>query len=97
MANTIPACFWTLYHLLTHPAALRLVRQEILDVLELAGIQFSSDRDVTLSREQLDQLLYLGGCVTDSQQFRLRLNCLLKTVCLQIAASKRACDCAPPP
>lgn len=97
MANTVPACFWTLYHLLTHPAALRLVRQEILDVLELAGTRFSSDRDVTLSREQLDQLLYLGECETGPQQFRLRLNCLLKTVCPQIAASKRACDCPRPP
>lgn len=90
MANTVPATFWTLYHLLSHPAALKLVRQEILDVLELAGIQFSSDRDVTLSREQLDQLLYLGGCATVPPQVRLQLNCLLKTVCLQIAASERA-------
>lgn len=97
VANTVPACFWTLYHLLVHPTALQQVRQEILDVLELAGIPFSSDSDVTLSRELLDQLLYLGVCVTGPRQFRLRLNCLLKTVCPQIAASKRACDCPLPP
>lgn len=66
VANTVPATFWTLYHLLSHPAALKLVRQEILDVLELAGIQFSCDRDVTLSREQLDQLLYLDSSIRES-------------------------------
>lgn len=60
VANTVPASFWALYHLVSHPAALQVVRQEILDVLKLSGVQFGGDRDVMLSREQLDRLLYLG-------------------------------------
>lgn len=60
VANTIPASFWALYHLVSHPEALQVVRQQIHDVLELSGVQFNTDRDVTLSKDQLDQLLYLG-------------------------------------
>lgn len=63
VANTIPASFWTMYHLVSHPEALQVVRQEIHDVLNLSGVEFSNDKDVTLSREQLDKLLYLGTSV----------------------------------
>lgn len=59
-ANTIPACFWSLYNLVSHPDALQEVRQQILQVLKLSGVEFSPDRDVTLGRDLLDQLLYLG-------------------------------------
>lgn len=60
MGNTIPACFWSMYYLVSHPEALEVVRQEIHDVLTLSGVEFSGDRDVVLSREQLDKLLHLG-------------------------------------
>lgn len=66
VANTVPASFWTLYHLVSHPAALKVVRQEIVAVLERAGIRFSSDKDVTLSKEQLDQLLFLDSSIRES-------------------------------
>lgn len=59
-ANTIPACFWSLYNLVSHPDALQEVRQQILHVLKVNGIEFNPDRDVTLGRDLLDQLLYLG-------------------------------------
>ncbi|XP_074543961.1 cytochrome P450 7B1 [Halichoeres trimaculatus] len=66
VGNTIPACFWSMYYLVSHPEALEVVRQEILEVLELSGVEFSSDRDVALSREQLDKLLYLESAINES-------------------------------
>lgn len=60
VANTIPACFWSMYNLVSHPDALRVVRQQIFDVLKLSGVEFSVDKDVTLSKDFLDKLLYLG-------------------------------------
>lgn len=62
VGNTVPASFWAMYYLVSHPEALEVVRQEIYDVLNLSGVQFSSDEDVTLSREQLEKFLYLGTC-----------------------------------
>uniref|UniRef100_A0A665V469 25-hydroxycholesterol 7-alpha-hydroxylase n=1 Tax=Echeneis naucrates TaxID=173247 RepID=A0A665V469_ECHNA len=67
VGNTIPACFWTLYQLLRHPEALQVIRQEIQDTLRLSGLDF--DRDVKLSKEQLDKLLYLESAINES--FRL--------------------------
>lgn len=60
VANTIPACFWSMYNLVSHPDALQVVRQQICDVLSLSGVEFSADKDVTLSKDLLDKLLYLG-------------------------------------
>ncbi|KAM6989442.1 cytochrome P450 7B1 [Tautogolabrus adspersus] len=66
VGNTIPACFWSMYYLVSHPEALAVVRQEIHDVLKLSEVEFSSDRDVTLSREQLDKLLFLESAINES-------------------------------
>lgn len=60
VANTIPACFWSMYNLVSHPDALQVVRQQICDVLSRSGVEFSADKDVTLSKDLLDKLLYLG-------------------------------------
>lgn len=60
MGNTAPATFWAMYYLVSHPEALQAARQELHDVLRQGGVDFSTDRDVTLSREQLEKLLYLG-------------------------------------
>lgn len=61
MGNTIPATFWAMYYLVSHPEALEVVRQEIQSVLALSEVALAPDTDVTLTREQLDQLLYLGN------------------------------------
>ncbi|KAM9789575.1 cytochrome P450 7B1 [Neosynchiropus ocellatus] len=66
VANTIPATFWTVFHLLTHPEALAKVRQEIQHVLERSGVQFHHDMDVTLNRDQLDQMLLLDSSIRES-------------------------------
>lgn len=49
-----------MYFIMSHPEALQKIRQEIHDVLDLDGVEFNIDRDVALSREQLDKLVYLG-------------------------------------
>lgn len=66
VANTVPASFWSLYYLVSHPEALEVVRQEILDVLNRDGVDFSTDRDVTISRDQLDRLPYLESTINES-------------------------------
>ncbi|XP_034038885.1 cytochrome P450 7B1 [Thalassophryne amazonica] len=88
VGNTIPAAFWVVYYLVSHPEALDVVHQEIRDVLKLSSIDFSSDRDIRLGREQLDQLQYLESAINESlrlssgsmnirvaqEDFRLRLD-----------------------
>ncbi|KAM3604283.1 uncharacterized protein V6R79_008909 [Siganus canaliculatus] len=66
VGNTIPATFWALYHLVSHPEALEVVQQEILNLLKTSGIEFSRDKDVRLHRDQLDQLLYLESAINES-------------------------------
>ncbi|XP_070701831.1 cytochrome P450 7B1 [Pempheris klunzingeri] len=66
VGNTIPASFWAMYYLMSQPDALEVVRQEVLDVLKVSGVEFSSDRDVTLSRDQLEKLLYLESAINES-------------------------------
>ncbi|XP_075995842.1 cytochrome P450 7B1 isoform X2 [Genypterus blacodes] len=59
VGNTVPATFWALYHLLSHPEALRAVRQEVQSVLTLPTEQ-------TVTIEQLDRLLYLESAIRES-------------------------------
>ncbi|XP_071346402.1 cytochrome P450 7B1 [Trachinotus anak] len=66
VGNTVPATFWAMYYLVSHPEALEVVRQEIHDVLRHSGVEFSSDRDVTLSKEQLEKLLSLESAINES-------------------------------
>ncbi|XP_054870729.1 cytochrome P450 7B1-like [Amphiprion ocellaris] len=66
VGNTVPATFWTLYHLVSHPVALQAVRQEIQDVLRQDGVGWSSDGDVTLGRQQLERLLFLESAIRES-------------------------------
>ncbi|XP_004078826.1 25-hydroxycholesterol 7-alpha-hydroxylase [Oryzias latipes] len=66
VGNTLPATFWATYYLVSHPEALQAVRQEILDVLRDDGVEFSTDNDVNLSKEQLDKLIYLESSINES-------------------------------
>ncbi|KAF3698514.1 25-hydroxycholesterol 7-alpha-hydroxylase [Channa argus] len=66
VGNTGPATFWAMYYLVSHPDALEAVQQEIHGVLRLSDVEFSSDRDVKLSREQLDKLHYLESAINES-------------------------------
>ncbi|XP_029309478.1 25-hydroxycholesterol 7-alpha-hydroxylase [Cottoperca gobio] len=66
VGNTVPASFWVMYYLVSHPDALQVVRQELHDALRLAGVEFSQDRDVTLGKDQLEKLVYLESAINES-------------------------------
>ncbi|KAM4551294.1 cytochrome P450 7B1 [Odontesthes bonariensis] len=66
VGNTLPATFWVVYFLVSHPEALQGVRQEILEMLRDGGVEFRGDRDVALSREQLDKLVLLESSISES-------------------------------
>uniref|UniRef100_A0A672I302 Cytochrome P450, family 7, subfamily B, polypeptide 1 n=1 Tax=Salarias fasciatus TaxID=181472 RepID=A0A672I302_SALFA len=66
LGNTVPATFWAMYYLVSHPEALQVVRQEIQEVLSLSGVEFSSDTNVKLHREQLDKLRCLESAIKES-------------------------------
>ncbi|KAK5860494.1 hypothetical protein PBY51_021967 [Eleginops maclovinus] len=65
VGNTVPASFWVLYFLLSNPAALAAVRGEIQDVLRQSGGQFRPEEDLTLSREQLDNMILLESSISE--------------------------------
>ncbi|XP_031592560.1 cytochrome P450 7B1 [Oreochromis aureus] len=69
LGNTVPATFWAMYYLVSHPEALQFVRQELEDVLRLSGVEFSRDQDVTLTPAHLEKLLYMESAIKES--FRL--------------------------
>ncbi|XP_070974300.1 cytochrome P450 7B1-like isoform X1 [Oncorhynchus clarkii lewisi] len=66
VGNTVPATFWAMYYLLTHPEALAVVREEIHGVLQVSGIETHHNRDLTFTREQLDSLLNLESSINES-------------------------------
>ncbi|PWA23287.1 hypothetical protein CCH79_00020893 [Gambusia affinis] len=61
VGNTLPATFWAAYFLVSQVEALKVVRQEIVDVLRDSGVDFSTSNDIMLSKEQLDKLVFLGA------------------------------------
>lgn len=66
VGNTLPASFWAMYYLVMHPEALAVVRGEIDHVLQLTGQEAGSGHSITLTREQLDSLVYLGSTINES-------------------------------
>lgn len=97
VGNTVPATFWAMYYLVSHPEALQEVRQELQDVLRLSGVEFSPDKDVALSREQLEKLVYLGMSSQTLRDFRTLSLILNETIRPQKAPSTRASACPRPP
>nr|XP_033790646.1 cytochrome P450 7B1 isoform X2 [Geotrypetes seraphini] len=66
VANTMPATFWTMYYLVRHPKALAAVRSEIDHLLQSTGQRKEPGHIIHLTREQLDNLVYLGSAVQES-------------------------------
>lgn len=97
MGNTLPATFWAAYFLLSQPEALQAVRQEILDVLQDSGVDFSPDRDVMFSKEQLDKLIYLGRFWLRVVGFWRWSGWITVRLRPQRAPSTRASACPQPP
>ncbi|XP_029971881.1 25-hydroxycholesterol 7-alpha-hydroxylase-like [Salarias fasciatus] len=69
LTNSVPATFWAMYYLLSHPEALQVVRQEIQEVFQISDVEFSSNTNVKLHREEMDKLPYLESAIKES--FRL--------------------------
>ncbi|KAG8133648.1 hypothetical protein E2320_011414 [Naja naja] len=66
VGNTIPAIFWTMYYLLRHPEAFAVVRNEIDHLLQSTGQEKRPGYNIYLSREQLDNLVYLESAINES-------------------------------
>uniref|UniRef100_A0A670IGX1 Cytochrome P450 family 7 subfamily B member 1 n=1 Tax=Podarcis muralis TaxID=64176 RepID=A0A670IGX1_PODMU len=69
VGNTIPATFWAMYYLLRHPEALAVVRDEIDHLLQSTGQERKPGNCIHLTREQLDNLVYLESAVNESFRF----------------------------
>ncbi|XP_023701260.2 cytochrome P450 7B1 [Paramormyrops kingsleyae] len=66
VGNTIPAAFWALYHLVTHPEALTAVRAEVRRVLGPFQQGAEPDQALAFSQEKMDGLLYMGSAIRES-------------------------------
>lgn len=66
VGNTGPGLFWCVYYLLRHQEALQAVKREIQEVMSQDGLEFNPDKDLFLSREQVDRLLCLGSAISES-------------------------------
>ncbi|XP_006113709.1 cytochrome P450 7B1 isoform X2 [Pelodiscus sinensis] len=66
VGNTIPATFWATYYVLRHPEALAAVRDEIDHLLQSTGQKKGSGYNIHLTREQLDNLVYLESALNES-------------------------------
>jgi hypothetical protein len=61
VGNSMAAMFWLLYHLLSAPAALQQVRREAAAVCPSC-----SSGAVSVDQEQLNRLVYLDACITET-------------------------------
>ncbi|XP_063155409.1 cytochrome P450 7B1 [Candoia aspera] len=66
VGNTIPAIFWAMYYLLRHPEAFAVVRDEIDHLLQSTGQERRPGYSSYLTREQLDNLVYLESAINES-------------------------------
>ncbi|XP_051555832.1 cytochrome P450 7B1-like [Myxocyprinus asiaticus] len=89
VGNTIPAAFWCLYHLLSCPEALAAVRVEIVDVVGEEKIQSICKEDITITREQLEQMIYLESSVNESLRLSsvsMNIRVVQEDFCLRLDA-----------
>ncbi|XP_028824476.1 cholesterol 7-alpha-monooxygenase [Denticeps clupeoides] len=66
-ANTLPATFWSLYHMLRSPEAFQAARAEVDRVLSKSGHQSSgTETMISISKDQLDSMFVLGSIVEEA-------------------------------
>ncbi|XP_005638074.1 cytochrome P450 7B1 isoform X1 [Canis lupus baileyi] len=70
VTNTIPTMFWAMYYLLQHPEAMAVLRDEIDHLLQSTGQKKGSGFPMHLTREQLDNLVYLESTVLEVLRIR---------------------------
>ncbi|KAG9278243.1 25-hydroxycholesterol 7-alpha-hydroxylase-like [Astyanax mexicanus] len=93
VGNTIPACFWCVYHLLSDPQALVAVKKEIVDVVGEQETSICND-DVTLTREQLDRMIYLESAINESLRLSsasMNIRVVQEDFCLQLEPQCSVC------
>uniref|UniRef100_A0A8C5M7Y0 Cholesterol 7-alpha-monooxygenase n=1 Tax=Leptobrachium leishanense TaxID=445787 RepID=A0A8C5M7Y0_9ANUR len=67
LANTIPATFWTVFHLLRCPRTMKAANEEVKQVLEKASQKVTAGgKLITLTREQLDDMPILDSMIKES-------------------------------
>ncbi|XP_055969171.1 cytochrome P450 7A1 [Sorex fumeus] len=67
LANTIPATFWSLFHMIRNPEALKAATEEVKKTLENAGQNISSwDHPISLSPTQLNDMTVLDSIIKES-------------------------------
>ncbi|KAI4891440.1 hypothetical protein NFI96_025129 [Prochilodus magdalenae] len=66
VGNTVPACFWCVYHLLSDPQALKAVLKEIIDVVGEHVVESVQTSNITVTKEQLDRMIYLESAINES-------------------------------
>lgn len=65
-ANTLPACFWTIYYLLRSPEALKAVKNEIQNLLRITNQNFGDiTNPIIFTKEQLDSMTVMGSLISE--------------------------------
>ncbi|XP_068090885.1 cytochrome P450 7A1-like [Hyperolius riggenbachi] len=68
-ANTLPATFWAIYHLLRCPKAMKAATEEIQQALEKANQKVTFDgKCICLTRQQMDDMHVLDSIIKESMR-----------------------------
>ncbi|XP_019374572.1 PREDICTED: cholesterol 7-alpha-monooxygenase [Gavialis gangeticus] len=66
-SNTIPATFWSLFHIIRNPEAMKAATEEVKNMLEDAGEKISLDgKYISLNRKQLDNMPVLDSIIKEA-------------------------------
>ncbi|XP_066481056.1 cytochrome P450 7A1 [Tiliqua scincoides] len=66
-ANTIPATFWSLFHLIRNPEAIKAATEEVQRMLENAGERIDLNKKrISLNRKQLDDMPVLDSIIKEA-------------------------------
>ncbi|XP_066509000.1 cytochrome P450 7B1-like [Hoplias malabaricus] len=94
VGNTIPACFWVLYHLLSDPVALRAVWKEIVEVIGEKEVENIHTHDVKLTKEKLDRMIYLESAINESLRLSsasMNIRVVQEDFCLHLDSQCSVC------
>lgn len=89
VGNTIPAAFWCLYHLISSPEALEAVRAEIVHVVGEKNMHLVFEEDITITRQQLEQMVYLESSINESLRLSsvsMNIRVVQEDFCLRLDA-----------
>ncbi|XP_078695283.1 cytochrome P450 7A1-like [Branchiostoma floridae x Branchiostoma belcheri] len=70
LSNTVPAAFWTLYHLLKDPVAMDAVRAEVNQLLKETGQSLENVKEggkiIHVTKQQLNDMKCLGSAINEA-------------------------------